>query len=231
MPNYVYIDLDMLQSRFSDLLLEVIAEGKCVDVVEDPIEVPDTIPTRKLKDYLWENSNQLKPGKAILMPEKSLTGHINRVTVGGEDFVYHSTWHTGREIWFGTKGIEGYGKKIIIVSTSDVLYVDETDEVDGYKPTFPSTGEFEELLKYWGRHNGDRPTWYGNKVLKAYPSSVRVIVEGFYDKTVNVSGKRPNNTDGYEDSKIIVKQSDVPGRGLALVVHRSCKSKVAYLEY
>lgn len=87
------------------------------------------------------------------------------------------------------------------------------------------TNNVTESLKYWGRHNGDRPTWYGNKTMNAYPSGLHIIIEGCLDRKIKHNGNR------YDNGGLIVKQSDVPGRGLAVVYAASCKSKVAKISW
>ncbi len=88
----------------------------------------------------------------------------------------------------------------------------------------PSLGVTENG-KYHGRHNGDRPTWYFDKNLKDYPSEFHLNIEGCCSYFVLHNGVRWE-TDGY-----IVKQSDVPGRGMAIVAPAFCKSKIATITY
>lgn len=87
-----------------------------------------------------------------------------------------------------------------------------------------STGKTEQCT-YSGRYNGDRATWYCSKKMSSYPDGLRVVVDGCYNVTISDTGKR------YEKSGLIVKQSDVSGRGLAIVTALSCKSKTAHVEY
>ncbi len=78
---------------------------------------------------------------------------------------------------------------------------------------------------YHGRTNGDRPTWYFSKQMKDYPQQFTVVVDGCVKVEVTSNnGTRFVNSDG-----TIVKQSDVRGRGLALVVPSSCHSRTAHL--
>lgn len=91
------------------------------------------------------------------------------------------------------------------------------------KPTPVQSGS--EKCSYSGRYNGDRATWYCSKKMASYPSKITVKITGCFTKTV------PNNGTRYQDSQLIVKQSDVSGRGMALVANSSCKSTEAYIEY
>ena len=84
----------------------------------------------------------------------------------------------------------------------------------------------KESGKYHGRYNGDRPTWYFGKKMSGYPSTFYVTVSGCVSN-VKVS----NNGKRWTGSGLIVKQSEVSGRGMAVLASSSCKSKSAYVTY
>lgn len=88
-----------------------------------------------------------------------------------------------------------------------------------------STGATTETLSYNGRYNGDRPTWYGKKKLSAYPATITIDITGCFSRTIKHNGTR------YDSGGLIVKQSDVSGRGMAVVAPSSCQSKTAYVRY
>jgi len=90
----------------------------------------------------------------------------------------------------------------------------------------PTPIPYKENGDYHGRYNGDRPTWYFDHNMSWYPSSFSIIVEGC--GTVSVIN---NNGTRFESGSYIVKQSDVAGRGMALVFPASCKSTKSSLEY
>lgn len=84
----------------------------------------------------------------------------------------------------------------------------------------------KENGKYHGRYNGDKPTWYFGKKMSGYPSTFYITVTGCVsDVKVSNNGKR------WTGSGLIVKQSEVSGRGMAVLAPSSCKSKTAYVEY
>ncbi len=83
----------------------------------------------------------------------------------------------------------------------------------------------QESGNYHGRHNGDRATWYFQKTMAGYPSQFKAVVSGCGEFTVNNNGHR------YEYAGYIVKNSDVSGRGMALVAPSSCKSSTSYIIY
>lgn len=104
----------------------------------------------------------------------------------------------------------------------DHLEPEKTDDSVTTNPDELTT----ESLRYVGRTNGDRPTWYGNKKMNQYPKVFVVTIEGCTQFSVNDNnGKREVN------NGVIVKQSDVSGRGLALVGLRSCKATEASISY
>lgn len=90
--------------------------------------------------------------------------------------------------------------------------------------TEPTTGT--ETGLYWGRHNGNRPTWYFSKPMRDYPDSFTIEVVGC--ATVNVVN---NNGTRFVEGSTIVKQSDVVGRGMAVVASAGCYSKTCYCHY
>lgn len=90
----------------------------------------------------------------------------------------------------------------------------------------PEAAKQKESGKYHGRYNGDKPTWYFSKKMSGYPSTIYITVTGCVsDVKVSNNGKR------WTGSGLIVKQSEVSGRGMAVLAPSSCKSKTAYVEY
>ena len=90
----------------------------------------------------------------------------------------------------------------------------------------PEATKQKESGKYHGRYNGDKPTWYFGKKMSGYPSTIYITVSGCVNN-VKVS----NNGKRWTGSGLIVKQSEVSGRGMAVLAPSSCKSKSAYVEY
>jgi hypothetical protein len=88
-----------------------------------------------------------------------------------------------------------------------------------------STGTATESCKYAGRFNGDRMTAYCSKKMSQYPASITIIITGCITKTISNNGSR------YESGGLIVKQSEVSGRGMAIVMASSCKSTSASVRY
>ncbi len=88
----------------------------------------------------------------------------------------------------------------------------------------PTSGTEEGL--YWGRYNGNRPTWYYSKTMASYPQQFTVVIEGC--ATVEVTS---NNGIRFESGATIIKQSDVPGRGMAVIGSAGCYSKRSYINY
>lgn len=103
----------------------------------------------------------------------------------------------------------------------------------------PPAGSTVELLDYHGRTNGtgdpddrtdpkNRPTWYGKKDFSEYPSPMRVVIQGCFDEVIGHDGVRyyPDGMNG-----LLVKQSDVSGRGMSILYSNTCMSKTATIEY
>ncbi len=91
-------------------------------------------------------------------------------------------------------------------------------------PTTTDSGT--EYGVYWGRFNGNRPTWYYSKTMAEYPQQFTVVIEGC--ATVEVTS---NDGIRFESGDTIIKQSDVPGRGMAVIGSAACYSKTSYINY
>ncbi len=78
--------------------------------------------------------------------------------------------------------------------------------------------------RYHGRHNGDRPMWYFSKPMRDYPQQFTVVVDDCV--TVKVTS---NNGTRFESGHTIVKQSDVSGRGMAVITSAACHSETAHI--
>ena len=63
---------------------------------------------------------------------------------------------------------------------------------------------------WWGLHNGGRPTFYFSKLMADYPSEFVVKMAGCETAVVTTNGHR------FETNLLVVKQSDVSGRGMAV---------------
>lgn len=94
------------------------------------------------------------------------------------------------------------------------------------EPVADTQGNVREDGSYHGRHNGDRPTWYFSKNMSDYPQTFTVVIEGCSETTVT-----DNNGERYEEGWVVVKQSDVSGRGMAVVGSPSCGSRSCYIMY
>ncbi len=101
-----------------------------------------------------------------------------------------------------------------------------TEEETTEEAASKSTGSTTEYGDYWGRYNGNRPTWYFSQKMSAYPDQFSVTIDGC--TTVEVTS---NNGSRVEIGDVLVKQSDVSGRGMVVVGSASCYSKSAYIVY
>ncbi len=78
--------------------------------------------------------------------------------------------------------------------------------------------------RYVGRTNGNRPTWYFSKTMSRYPSTFK-FSDGCSSFTVKNNGHR------FTTGAYVIKQSDVPGRGMAALSPASCGSRSAKISY
>lgn len=93
-------------------------------------------------------------------------------------------------------------------------------------PELKDSAMVTEPLRYHGRHNGDRATWYGSKNLSAYPQTFIIEVPGCTKFSINSHDGNRIEHEGY-----VVKQSGVDGRGMAIVAPQSCQSQEAAISY
>jgi hypothetical protein len=70
---------------------------------------------------------------------------------------------------------------------------------------------------YNGRTNGNRPTWYFNANMSAYPKAFSLDVPGCKEGIAVT-----NNGTRWEGSGYLVKASDVSGRGMAVLAPATC---------
>ncbi|MCL7488540.1 MAG: hypothetical protein M8357_10255 [Desulfobulbaceae bacterium] len=103
------------------------------------------------------------------------------------------------------------------------------DEAKNVTATFALKTLVREDGLWYGTHNGDRPTFYFKHYMKDYPRTFTAVLVNCEKVTVINDGHR------FESSKLILKQSDVAGRGMALTTQaRGCLGSSynkAYIEY
>jgi len=92
--------------------------------------------------------------------------------------------------------------------------------------TTTTTKASRETGTYWGVYNGGRPQWYFKKKMSQYPKTIKVVISGCITKTISNNGSRYEGSNGF-----VAKQSEVSGRGMAVVGPYGCASKTAYVEY
>ena len=113
------------------------------------------------------------------------------------------------------------GSETVTVATSSSEEAEEDDD-----STETASSGVTEYGRYVGRTNGSRPTWYFSKTMSRYPSSFRLVIPGCTSGlTVSNNGSR------WESGGYLAKQSDVAGRGLAVLAPSSCSSSTSYIVY
>jgi hypothetical protein len=92
-------------------------------------------------------------------------------------------------------------------------------------PQQPGPAVHSEAGDYVGRANGDRPTWRFSKPMTSYPKTFVVTIPGCVTRSISNNGVR------YESGGLIVKQSDIAGYGMAIVMASTCHSTEATVTY
>jgi len=110
------------------------------------------------------------------------------------------------------------------VASTEVAPVTAPASAAAPAPAAASSGR--EKGVYHGRFNGNRPTWYLGKTMGRYPQQFTVVIDGC--GSIQVTS---NNGHRFSSGSIVVKQSDVPGRGMAVVGSPACGSRSCYIEY
>ncbi len=181
---------------------------------------PNDEKVNALTDYLYEASDSPQHlGEYYVMPPGFMKGKIKTIMVGVKPYRFVMSFNTS-ELWYG-KPSSG----VIVITLSDGS-VYRSDKIPGPIPP-PLTGNIEHG-DWFGRHNNDRGTWYFNKLMNQYPSQFYLTVPGCLDKRlVENNGHRweLGGQQGY-----VIKQSEVSGRGMALIVPRTCRSTEAFIE-
>ena len=196
------------------------------ELVEEPV-----VPTF---DYVWEESDN-RIGYSYVMPPAGV--RCQSITINDTPFEFHMIWKSNnREIWYGPSRTWFSGTvTIVITELSGVSHTDTFQKVKEPRIEIPPKElpvkeeppiDFPpgdgEVGRYHRRANGDRPIWYFKKNMEKYPKSFRVVIPGFIDEVVvNQDGKRYNGKSG----GLLIKQSDVSGRGMAIICSSAYKGR------
>jgi hypothetical protein len=127
------------------LIIFVLTLAGCVEIQYPPPTVPEPPPAEKpvkmLTDYIWEDSDELVPGKAILMPHPTVVATSAKVR--DEGLTYHSTYVNGRQVWYAENNVAFYGAANLEVETADAVYrtvAEVTEPSEPIPPTEPPEG-------------------------------------------------------------------------------------------
>lgn len=185
--------------------------------VEPPVQPP--VNAEPLVGYKWEESDSY-PGQSYVMLPSGLKG--DSVDIAGKAFSFKMHWKTGEELWYGpSMSTFKSNVAITVVSVEGKKYSTSVDAGDDTSGGY----SYSEQCNYRGRTNGNRPTWYCSKKMSAYPSKINIYIPTCTDRTISNNGTR------FQDGSFIVKQSDVSGRGIAILINAGCNSDKAYIRY
>lgn len=115
---------------------------------------------------------------------------------------------------------------MLLIAVSATMFGCDNDKKNPFLPP-EETERVVEPGRYHGLTNGERPTFYFQKTMSGYPSTFTLVVPTCTDGiTVTNNGTR------YEGQGWILKQSDVPNRGMAVIPSRAgCKATTAHIVY
>ena len=130
---------------------------------------------------------------------------------------------------------------VITFSLLGTTTIAEAASRSGYSPAFQAavnsassakenvatttTTIVKETAFYYGKTNGGMPTWYGKKNMWEYPKKFTVIVEGCETTEVINNGHR------WDTGLTVVKQSELGGRPMGIIVRNCPSSTVCHIIY
>jgi hypothetical protein len=192
-------------SKFTDLLADL---QTVLDKYSDTPSKPEK--TIIPKGYLYEASNSPDHvGEWYVMPPAKLKRKIKSITVGSESYRYVRDWQ-GSELWYGKPST---GQMVVVMRNNDVI---EPDDL---------TTSTKEMGDYIGKTNGGMPTFYFSRNMSQYPEKLFLTVKNVLPRT-----EIQNNGVRWDNGNVVLKQSEVSGRGMGLVV-RSGKTQQAWIEF
>jgi len=149
----------------------------------------------------------------LLVSTVNFPGVTEKFLIGFRDWLMdpdNFDWLLGkRDKWENTKPLEEL----------DDSFLEPDDE------PYEDLDTSKEIGRYHGRHNGDRPMWYFNLPMKDYPQQFLVVIAGCV--TIPVMS---HNGIRLVHGSTIIKQSDVQGRGMAIITGANCRSEECYIE-
>lgn len=167
-------------------------------------------------------------GQLYIKPASIYDNKIKSMRVGSETFTQKNSKYPN--LWYG-KNIPGY----ITVELNDGTHLRSSSKVEKANDV-PSSGGVKLSLRYNGRSNNERPTYYTftNKHLKV---GDRVTFKvGNIMKTVTAI-RRDNGSIGYPKSsgggsQLLIKNSEVAGRGISVLTpSNSPTGQSGYVEF
>ncbi len=216
--------------------LPVVTPPVVVPVPAEPT-IPEDIPPSEggltYETYFLNTQTASPEGGKVLALCPGDTRRFDKCTADGVNLPFHRLYNGGSLYWNMNEAPKGDivcvldGKQYLYPATNN----DHRGRVTGSckKPTevSPITSDLtREDGKYHGRPNGDRPQWYFTKDLKDYPKTIILDIPGCFDsKVINHDGIR------YDVDSLVLKQSDVAGRHMAILAPQSCKSEIATITY
>lgn len=142
----------------------------------------------QLENYLWETSDILVPGKAILILPLGLLA--TNVVVGNENFKKLNKQYENKEVWYGTKPSEYYIKQNIKV-TVNAEYTANTGGV------IPVNTDGSETVHNPTYANGNRAHFRFSKPGVSYGNNIQVFFDNVLTASISSGGSRYERSDGF----------------------------------
>jgi hypothetical protein len=176
------------------------------------LEFPLSVDATSSTDQITENASDIAPDLRLQLTEGGSTSALS-----GADSVLDGI----------TSTLSAQLKEKAVEEAAKDLGVEMPVKAEEPAEAPTATDDIQtESGTYHGRHNGDRPTWYFAKDFAQYPTPLMVDIPGCVEnKLIEHDGVR------YDTDGLILKQSDVAGRHMAIVAPSSCQSETATIAY
>ncbi len=110
-------------------------------------------------------------------------------------------------------------------SSLNSIYTSDPGTGETGEVTFDEGSAIKEKLRFHGYRDSGSSMAYGKKDLSRYPPVLRLECANGFSRLINHGNKR------YEKGGVIVKQSDVSDRGLAVIMAKSLASEDCWVLY
>jgi len=176
----------------------------------------------QLTGYIWETSDSLSPGNAILVLPKGMSA--TSVSVGSEKFNKLSKKYKEMEVWYGSKKSELYVNQTIKVSIS-AEYTANTGGTATTDTGGTSSTTKSETSKNPVYANNNRAHFRFSKPGSSYGSSVKVYLDSVLVATISNGSSRYEGSNGFLWKPVSENDGKLVILGLYNVKYSTCTIK------